>query len=145
MNLEYGNATVGDIPVIFAQAKALVDSYEDVSAIDYGQVMDWMKRKISKLVESYTRVCRNGAICAYYRLTEDGELDDLYVLPPFRGQGIGSAILERCIGESDKNLWLYVFTKNKRAMALYRRFGFRVTEAVGSTRAIMRREERHPV
>lgn len=142
MKLEYGNATADDIPVIFAQAKALVDSYEDVSAIDCGRVMDWMERKITKLVESYTRVCRNGACCAYYRLTEDGELDDFYVLPGFRGQGIGSTILERCIGESEKNLWLCVFTENRRAMALYQRFGFRVTETVCNTRAIMRREDR---
>lgn len=142
MNLEYESAGAADVPVIFAQAQALVDAYEDVTAIDYDRVMDWMQRKITKLVGSYTRVRRDGVICAYYRLTKDGEVDDFYVLPAFRGQGIGSAILEKCLRESEKPLWLYVFTKNTRAVALYERFGFRVAERVDNTRVIMRQEKK---
>lgn len=142
MNLEYESAGAADVPVIFAQAQALVDAYEDVTAIDYDRVMDWMQRKITKLVGSYTRVRRDGAICAYYRLTAEGEVDDFYVLPAFRGQGIGSAILEKCLRESEKPPWLYVFTKNARAVALYERFGFRVAERVDNTRVIMRQEKK---
>lgn len=142
MHLTYETATNEDIPVIFAQAKAVVDAYEDRSAIDYDSVLAWMERKITKLIANYTRVRRDGEICAYYHLEEDGELDDLYVLPDFRGQGIGSAILDKCIREGKQPLWLYVFTKNHRAMALYRRFGFRVQETVGTTRVILRREDR---
>ena len=141
MMLAYGTGRSADIPAIFAQAKALVDAYEDVSAIDYDWVMDWMARKITQKIGDYTRVTLNGELCAYYRLTEDEELDDLYVLAPFRGRGIGSAILERCIRESRAPLWLYVFTENRRAIALYRRFGFAPAEAVGKTRLIMKREE----
>ena len=141
MMLAYGTGRSADIPAIFAQAKALVDAYEDVSAIDYDWVMDWMARKITQKIGDYTRVTLNGELCAYYRLTEEGELDDFYVLPSFRGRGIGSAILTKCIQESKAPLWLYVFTKNNRAIALYRRFGFVPAEAVGQTRQIMRRME----
>lgn len=141
MILEYGKGASADIPVVFAQAKALVDAYEDISAIDYGRVTAWMERKITKLITSYTRVSLEGETCAYYRLTEEGELDDFYVLPQFQNRGIGSEILKKSIGESKAPLWLYVFTENKRAVALYERFGFRITETVGTTRAIMRREE----
>lgn len=141
MKLTFQRAEETDIPVIFSQAKALVDAYEDVSNIDYDKVMAWMERKITKCIASYTRVSLEGAVCAYYCLAADGELDDFYVLPPFRGRGIGSGILEKCIRESRSPLWLYVFTKNQRAIALYQRFGFRMTETVGTTRAIMRREE----
>lgn len=141
MILEYRKGASADIPVVFAQAKTLVDAYEDISAIDYGRVTAWMERKITKLITSYTRVSQEGETCAYYRLTDEGELDDFYVLPQFRNRGIGSEILEKCIRESKAPLWLYVFTENKRAVALYERFGFRETEKVGTTRAIMRREE----
>lgn len=141
MMLTYRPAEDGDIPAIFAQAKALVDAYEDVTTIDYDRVLAWMERKITKQIGGYTRVClEDGAVCAYYHLAEDGELDDFYVLPRFRGQGIGFEILERCIAQSPVPLWLYVFTENKGAVALYQRFGFRVTETVGTTRVIMRRE-----
>lgn len=141
MKLTFERAEKPDIPAIFAQARTLVDTYEDVSTIDYSRVMAWMERKITLKIEEYTRVALNEKICAYYRLTEEEELDDLYVLAPFRGRGIGSAILERCIRESRAPLWLYVFTENRRAIALYRRFGFAPAEAVGKTRLIMKREE----
>lgn len=141
MKLEYRPGTPDDILAIFAQAQALVEHYEDLTTIDYDKVLAWMERKITKQIGNYTRVCLDGKICAYYCLAPDGELDDFYVLPQFRGRGIGSAILENCIRESQAPLWLYVFTKNKGAIALYQRFGFQITEAVGTTRAIMRREE----
>lgn len=141
MQLEYRTGMPDDIPVIFAQAKALVDAYEDLTNIDYDKVLAWMERKITKCIASYTRVCLEGEICAYYCLAADGELDDFYVLPQFRGRGIGSAILENCIRESQAPLLLYVFTKNKGAISLYQRFGFQITETVSTTRAIMRREE----
>lgn len=141
MKLVFQQAEEGDISAIFAQAKALVELYEDLTTIDYDKVLAWMERKITKQIGSYTRVSLEGQTCAYYCLAPDGELDDFYVLPPFRGRGIGSAILENCIRESQAPLWLYVFTKNKGAIALYQRFGFQITEAVCTTRAIMRREE----
>lgn len=139
--LTFERAEKQDIPAIFAQARTLADTYEDVSTIDYSRVMAWMERKITLKIEEYTRVALKGEICAYFRLTEEGELDDLYVLDPFRGRGVGSAILARCIRESKSPLWLYVFTENRRAIALYRRFGFAPAEAVGKTRLIMKREE----
>ena len=68
------------------------------------------------------------------------ELDDLYVLPPFRGRGIGSEILKKCCRDTQKPITLCVFKNNTGAIALYERFGFTITEAIGSTRLTMRRE-----
>ncbi len=138
--LSFGATETADISVVFAQAKALVDAYEDISAIDYDKVLSWMERKITAHIASYTCVWWDGEKCAYYRLSENGELDDLYVLQPYRGQGIGSAILKKCIDESKVPLWLYVFKANTGAIRLYCRFGFEVREEVGRTRQIMCRE-----
>ena len=139
MTLRYTSADAADIPVIFAQAKALIDRYEDIAAIDYEKVLHWVNRKIEANICDYCCVLANGEKAAYYRLCEDGELDDLYVLPPFREQGIGSEILRKCIAEAEKDLYLYVFRGNTRAIGLYERFGFTVREAVGNTRLIMTR------
>ena len=139
MTLRYTSAEAADIPVIFAQAKALIDRYEDIASIDYDKVLPWVNRKIDANISSYCCVFVNSEKAAYYRLCEDGELDDLYVLPPFQGQGIGSEILRKCIAETDKDLYLYVFRANTRAIALYERFGFSVRETVGNTRFIMAR------
>lgn len=140
MKLQFVNADVCDIPVIFMQAKELIDLYEDIQSIDYKKVLSWMERKIANNIFQYDCVMTDGVKCAYYHLCEDGELDDVYVLPQYQNRGIGTAILEKCIAESDKELYLYVFCRNTRAVAFYERFGFSVTEQVGKTRMIMARK-----
>ena len=139
MNIRFVSADKTDIPVILAQAKDLVDTYEDLASIDYDKVMEWMERKISGQISQYRCAALDGKKCAFWRLCQDGELDDLYVLPDFRGMGIGSLIMEACIEESEKPLWLYVFSRNIRAISFYERFGFAVRERVGATRLILER------
>ena len=140
MNLQFTIAESADIPVIFAQAKELIDTYEDLDSIDYDRVLSWVKHKITSLISEYRCVLLDGERCAYYRLCEDGELDDLYVLPSFHNRGIGSAILDKCIEESKNPIYLYVFSRNVRAISFYNRFGFSVRETVGKTRLIMERK-----
>ena len=139
MNLQVIAADMSDIPVIFSQAKDLIDRYEDITAIDYDKVLAWVKEKITSHISEYRCVVSAGQKVAYYRLCEDGELDDLYVLPAFQGQRIGSEILKRCISESPTDMYLYVFRNNIRAIAFYERFGFTVRKSVGNTRFVMAR------
>lgn len=140
MNLSYFSAECGDISEIYAQAKNLIDTYEDISSIDYEKVLAWVKQKITVNIHQYRCAAADGKKCAYFRLCEDGELDDLYVLPPFQGHGIGSEILKKCIADSAKPLYLYVFRRNKRAISLYEKFGFSLRETVGKTRLILERK-----
>ena len=140
MNLRFVEATIEDAEEIFAQAKELIDTYEDISAIDYEKVIAWVKRKIEKHIGEYCCVFSNGEKCAYYRLCEDGELDDLYVRSSWRNCGIGSAILRKCLEESKENLYLYVFSGNERAISFYMRHGFTIRQTVGKTRLILERK-----
>lgn len=137
MSFRYAAATPEDIPAIYTQAKCLIDMYEDLTTLDYEKVLAWVHRKISSNISQYCCVTVSGEKCAYFRLCEDGELDDLYVLPAFRGRGIGSEILRKCIAESRNPVYLYVFSRNTRAISLYERFDFSIREAVGDTRLIM--------
>ena len=141
MKLKYEAATVADIEVLFGFNKALIDSYEDSSAIDYDEVLAWVRRKLEKRLYEYSRILCDGKLAGYIRVSEGGnevELDDLYIISEYRGKGIGSAVLKGCVEKSDKPIFFYVFKKNTRAIALYERLGFVVDEKVGETRYIMR-------
>ena len=140
MMLQYRLAEEDDISAIYSQAKRLIDQYEDCDSIDYEKVMAWVYRKISSNISQYRCVLADGEICAYFRLCDDGELDDLYVLPPYRSMGIGAEILRKCVDESREKLWLYVFSHNLRAISFYERHGFTIRETVGNTRFIMERK-----
>ena len=138
--LTFSTAKDEDVSVIYDMCKNLIDAYEDVDRIDYQKVLQWVYHKINSNISSYTCVYKNRDKVAYYRLDqqdEKWELDDLYVLSDFRCCGIGSQILKKCILESSANLYLYVFKRNTRAIRLYEKHGFRVTQYVGGTRCIM--------
>ena len=102
MTLSYSAAELADIFVIYTQAKNLIDTYEVVASIDYEKVLAWVERKLTEKITDYTCVKLDNEKCAWYCLCEDGELDDLYVLPDFQNRGIGSEILKKCIKESEK-------------------------------------------
>ena len=140
MNLEYTCCQENDIETIFSFSKELIDLYDDKNLIDYEKVLNWIRRKIAGNIEHYTQVQMDGKIVAYFHLevqAEQVELDDLYVLPQFRGRGIGKKVLEKVFDITEKPIFLYVFKGNAGAISLYERMGFQVTEDVSPTRCIM--------
>lgn len=71
-----------------------------------------------------------------YRVEIDGSrlhLGKLYLLPEYHGRGLGAAALARvqalALGLGVRDIHLYVFRKNARAVRAYRRAGFVVERA----------------
>ena len=143
MNLTYEPATAVDIEPIYQSCLKLIWEYEDLGSVDLSKVLPWVRRKLESCIDEYTRVLDNGVLVAYYHFhPEEGkmELDDLYVLSEdHRGQGIGTAILEKCFSETELPIFLYVFQRNTRAVSLYERLGFHITETIDDSRYIMQR------
>lgn len=137
-------AEKADIDGIFKMAKELVDTYEDLTTIDYDKVLHWMYRKISDQIDAYTCVYADGDKIGYYHLMNDQqstEIDDFYLLPSFRNMGYGSQILHACIQQAASPMFLYVFRDNAGAIRFYERHGFQIAEQVSPTRYIMRRSD----
>jgi len=138
--LAFAVADESDVPIIYGLSKALIDAYEDVASIPYEKVLAWVRKKIIDKIGQYTRVLKDGKIVGYYRLHEEEdawELDDLYVLEQYRGRGIGSAVLAKCLKDAGGPVFLYVFKRNVGAVRLYERMGFRKQQDVGQSRMIL--------
>lgn len=143
MNLQFIPAENADIEIIFSMLKELIDAHEDLASISYEKVLLWCRRQIEENIGSYTCILADGEKAGWFFLSpsDDGrmELDNFYVLPDFRGRGIGTAALKHCFARTGKPVFLYCFTQNTRAVNLYSRMGFSVIETVGNTRCIMQR------
>ena len=146
MELRFVAATECDIEKIYTSNKELIDAYEDVENIDYDKVLKWVYKKIETNIDEYIAVFLDGKKAGYYHFyPSEGkmELDDLYIFPEFRSKGIGRAIIHKCIRESGSSIFLYVFAKNVRAIALYETLGFKIVKNIRDTRYIMEREKEH--
>lgn len=144
MELQFTPAQECDIEKIYSLNKELIDTYEDVEKIDYDKVLKWVLKKIEANINDYKCVFLNGQKVGYYYFhSSEGkmELDDLYIFPEFRSKGIGTAIVQKCFEESDDTIFLYVFAKNVRAIALYEKLGFKIVKNIRDTRYIMEREK----
>ena len=146
MNLRFEPACADDLEPLYALNESLIRQYEDLSSIEPDKVLTWVRRKLEKKLSEYRAVFLNDEKVGYFRLCDGDdnslEIDDLYVLSPYQGQGIGSEIVRHCIEESErarKPLMLYVFTRNTGAVRLYEKMGFRLKEIVSPTRNILER------
>ena len=126
--LSYQTAGREDVSPLFHFSKDLIDTYEDLSSIDYDKVLTWVRKKLENHIGEYQVILCQNQKAGYLHFTESGEkmeLDDLYIMPQYRGLGIGTAAINHCIASADRPIFLYVFTKNFRAVNLYFRMGFR--------------------
>lgn len=146
MLLTYQPADASDLDALFIFNKELIDQYEDLSQIPYQKVLAWVHQKLEQHIQEYTCIFADGKKAGYYHFSPMGpdtmELDDLYLFPAFRRQGIGTAVIQKCCAETNQPILLYVFQKNTGAIALYQKTGFQIqctTQNVSSTRYIMRR------
>lgn len=143
MNVTFQPAQSADADVIFSLAQNLVHCFEDPSIVDIPKVEQWMQCKIRLYIQSYQRILLGDTVVGYFRLEDqDGytELDDFYILPEYRGQGIGTQVIRHCLQAAEYPVYFYVFSENHRAMSFYQRCGFEVFERVSVSRVIMRQK-----
>lgn len=142
IELRYVAATERDIQLIFDLSRSLIDEYEDLSSIDHPKVLRWVELKIRNNIQKYKVIVWNDEKVGYFCLDlqdDKWELDDFYILPQFRNRGFGTAVLADICKNITERIYLYVFVKNKGAISLYERFGFKSVQTVSNTRQIMER------
>lgn len=73
-------------------------------------------------------VCLNRAARDFVSVPGAAEIVALYVLCACQGQGIGTALLARCLAECpERDIALFVLSGNERAIRFYERRGFHFT------------------
>lgn len=59
-----------------------------------------------------------------------GKIEFIYVDPDKQGRGIATMLMEKALNKLKRPIKLEVFTNNKRAKSLYKKFGFKTIKTV---------------
>ncbi len=110
---------------------------EDLSAIDWykPEGMERRKREITENPDKeHTWVLKDSenkivGFCKADKLKNFGEIDAMYVIPELKGRGLGKKLMEKAFEWFGPNLEvrLKVVKYNSRAIAFYKKFGFKET------------------
>jgi GNAT superfamily N-acetyltransferase len=120
------SADVGDITNVFLRARKELMRFAPLAHTDYAVcrwIQDWLIPTGRVTVATDT----HGLILGIAATSEaDGVLwlDQLYVLPPMIGQGIGARLLGLVLADARSPVYLHCFAENVRARAFYERHGF---------------------
>ena len=87
-------------------------------------------RSVCHIYVARTTACRVAAFCAFWLVVDEIHINNVAVLPLYRGRGMGSAVLRHVLGEARRlgatRATLEVRASNEGARRLYERLGFHV-------------------
>jgi GNAT superfamily N-acetyltransferase len=103
------------------------------------EVRAWFASVVVPGLETWVAVLSGGEIVGVLALSE-GELEQLYLSPEARGQGLGDRFLALAKERRPAGLALWTFQVNGPARRFYERHGFLAAEVTDGTR----NEEKEP-
>ena len=100
----------------------------------WGEVVWWIEHMV--LAECRVWVAVRGAETVGFAALDGDMLDQLYLRPDVRRQGVGTLLLEEVRRHSPEGLSLTVFEQNTAARAFYERHGFTVLDVNDGSRTM---------
>lgn len=80
-----------------------------------------------RTIYAHVMVLNKGDFVGISRVYKSGEIADVFIMPDYRGRGIGKRMLQRLLSRipRDMKFWLYTTADNSAAISLYRGLGMR--------------------
>ena len=124
-----------DIPRLVQYKKDIIYMYsKDLAEDEKENINEYVITSVNEMFKDYYNIIIDdkiiGSVCI--RDLENAKLlDEIYLEKEFRNKGIGTDIIRKII-ENNKNVYLWVYKKNKKAVLLYKRLGFTIEEETES-------------
>ncbi|MCA7883792.1 GNAT family N-acetyltransferase [Burkholderia contaminans] len=114
-----------EVAEVYLRSRNTLASYAPLAHSE-AAVRDWVANMLVPSGNVTVAVNDNRIVGMAVHVVTDGVawLDQLYVHPEFKRQGIGSALLESVKSQTVGKLQLYTFQMNRDAAAFYERYGF---------------------
>ena len=135
MNYKLEKASNKDIERIKEYKRITIYDYaHDLSEGEIIEINNYVNKEVLELLDSYQNILVNDKKIGCLLVTKEDEwiqLNELYLEKEYRNKGIGTGIITNLINSNDL-VHLCVYKDNKKAIALYKKLGFKVIEETES-------------
>ena len=122
-------ATINNLQLLKEfKLKTILNNEENVSIEEKNKILRYINQTTSQYINDYQLIVVSNKIvgCLLLREYEDGKLlDELYLIPEYRNQHIGTSIIMKIIS-TFPIIYLYVYKENKIALNLYLKYQFKI-------------------
>ena len=128
-------ASKEDISRLIKYKKDIIYMYsKDLSKEEKEKIDDYIFNNVNESLKDYLNIVINDKIIGSILITDLKEgklLDEIYLEKEFRNTGIGTEIIREML-EKNRNIYLWVYKENKKAVSLYKRLGFIIVDETDS-------------
>ena len=128
-------ASKKDIPRLIKYKKDIIYMYsKDLVEDERNKIDEYVITSANEMFEDYYNIIIDDKIIGSILLKDmpQGKLiDEIYIEKEFRNNGIGTDIIRKML-ENNRNIYLWVYKENEKAVSLYKRLGFIIVDETES-------------
>ena len=128
-------ASKKDITRLIRYKKDIIYMYsKDLAEDERNKIDEYVITSVNEMFKDYYNIIIDDKIIGSILLKDmpQGKLiDEIYIEKEFRNNGIGTDIIRKML-ENNRNIYLWVYKENKKAISLYNRLGFIIVDETDS-------------
>lgn len=128
-------ASKKDIPRLIRYKKDIIYMYsKDLAEDERNKIDEYVITSVNEMFKDYYNIIIDDKIIGSILLKDMPQgklLDEIYLEKEFRNTGIGTDIIRKML-EKNRNIYLWVYKENKKAISLYNRLGFIIVDETDS-------------
>lgn len=128
-------ASKKDIPRLIRYKKDIIYMYsKDLAEDERNKIDEYVITSVNEMFKDYYNIIIDDKIIGSILLKDMPQgklLDEIYLEKDFRNTGIGTDIIRKML-ENNRNIYLWVYKENSKAVLLYKRLGFIIVDETDS-------------
>ena len=128
-------ASKKDIPRLIRYKKDIIYMYsKDLAEDERNKIDEYVITSVNEMFKDYYNIIIDDKIIGSILLKDMPQgklLDEIYLEKEFRNIGIGTDIIREML-EKNRNIYLWVYKENEKAISLYNRLGFIIVDETDS-------------
>lgn len=128
-------ASKKDIPRLIRYKKDIIYMYsKDLAEDERNKIDEYVITSVNEMFKDYYNIIIDDKIIGSILLKDMPQgklLDEIYLEKEFRNTGIGTDIIRKML-KKNRNIYLWVYKENKKAISLYNRLGFIIVDETDS-------------